>query len=113
MPLRTSTGMPPWMTRPSTPSKLSSSARPSATSGKYHPGGGGGRRSLRRASRAPQALQDQADGADRGRVGDAAGEQFAVDGGRPELAEVTGVVQLLADGQHEVLQVTLGAVNRD
>jgi hypothetical protein len=35
-----------------------------------------------------------------------------VDGGRPELAEVTGVVQLLADGQHEVLQVTLGAVNR-
>jgi len=43
------------------------------------------------------ALQDQADGADRGRVGDAAGEQFAVDGGGPELAEVTGVAQLLAN----------------
>jgi hypothetical protein len=28
------------------------------------------------------------------------------------LWEVTGVVQLLADGQHEVLQVTLGAVDR-
>src|SRR5262249_41496638 len=48
----------------------------------------------------------------RGRVGDAAGEQFAVDGGRPELAEVTGVAQLLADGQDQVLQVTLGAVDR-
>src|SRR4029077_17942960 len=58
------------------------------------------------------ALQDQADGADRGRVGDAPGEQFAVDGGGPELAEVAGVAQLLADGQDEVLQVTLGAVDR-
>ena len=58
------------------------------------------------------ALQDQADGADRGRVGDAAGEQFAVDGGGTELAEVTGVAQLLADGQDDVLQVMLGAVDR-
>src|SRR5262249_27308220 len=58
------------------------------------------------------ALQDQADGADRGQVGDAAGEQLAVDGGRPELAEVAGVAQLLAGGQNEVLQVALGAVDR-
>ena len=58
------------------------------------------------------ALQDQADGADRGRIGDAAGEQFAVNGGHPELAEVTGVAQLLSDSQDEVLKVTLGAVDR-
>src|SRR6476646_8889591 len=35
-----------------------------------------------------------------------------MDGGGPELAEVTGVAQLLANGQDEVLQVTLGAVDR-
>jgi hypothetical protein len=40
--------------RPSTMSKLSSSARPAPTSGRYHPRGGGGRRIRRRASRAPR-----------------------------------------------------------
>jgi hypothetical protein len=58
------------------------------------------------------ALEDQADGADRGWVGDAASEQFAVDGGGAELAEVAGVAQVLANGQDEVLQVTRGAVDR-
>src|SRR5215831_2894383 len=35
-----------------------------------------------------------------------------MDGGGAELAEVTGVAQLLANGQEEVLHVTRGAVDR-
>jgi hypothetical protein len=34
-----------------------------------------------------------------------------VDGGRPELAEVTGVTQFLAEGQHEILPLPLGAID--
>ncbi len=53
-PLSTSTSGPSLMTRPSTMSKLSSSARAAATSGRYHPRGGAGRRVLTRPSRAPR-----------------------------------------------------------
>ena len=45
-PLRTSTSGPPLMTKPSTTSKLSNSARAAATSGRYQPRGGAGRRVL-------------------------------------------------------------------
>jgi hypothetical protein len=34
-----------------------------------------------------------------------------MDGCGPELAEVTGVTQLLAEGQHEVLAFSLGAID--
>jgi hypothetical protein len=34
-----------------------------------------------------------------------------VDSDRPELAEVTGVTQLLAEGQHEILALPLGAID--
>src|SRR2546422_864016 len=43
-PLSTSTAVPPLITRPSTMSKLSNSAWRAATSGRYQPRGGGGRR---------------------------------------------------------------------
>ena len=46
--------MPPLITRPSTISKLSSSARCSRTSWRYHPFGGGGNRMRRRPSKAPR-----------------------------------------------------------
>src|SRR5713101_6409655 len=52
--LRTSMRMPPSNVSPSTVSKLSSSARPAPTSGRYQPAGGGGRRTRRPASRAPR-----------------------------------------------------------
>ena len=110
MPLRTSTWMPPRMTSPSTRSKLSSSARPSATGANTSPeeeavgesvGDGPG----------PASLQDQADGANRRRSGEAAREPLTVNGRGPELTEVTGVAQLLADRQHPVLQGALRAID--
>ena len=39
-------------------------------------------------------------------------EPRAVDGCRPELAEVTGVTQFLAEGQHQILPQALGAIDR-
>jgi hypothetical protein len=58
------------------------------------------------------SLQDQADRANGRRIGQATGEPRAVDGGCPELAEVTGLTQLLAEGQHQVLPLPLGAIDR-
>ena len=58
------------------------------------------------------SLQDQADGANAGWIGQATGEPLAVDSGGPELTEVAGVTQLLANGQYEVLPRALGAIDR-
>src|SRR5262249_13866074 len=51
------------------------------------------------AVQSPTPLQDQADGTNRGRLGQAAGEPLAVNGSRSELAKVTGRTQFLADRQ--------------
>lgn len=60
----------------------------------------------------PAALQDGADGPDRGRIGDAPSDQFAVDGRGPELTQVPGLAQLLTNGQHEILPRAFRAVDR-
>src|SRR5262249_37886104 len=57
-------------------------------------------------------LQDQADGAQRGWLANAAGPQRAVDGRGPEPSEVTGGAEVLTDGQHKILQRTVGTVDR-
>src|SRR5262249_23546833 len=41
-----------------------------------------------------------------------AGEPFAANGSGSELAEITGEAQLLAKGQHQILPLSLGAVDR-
>ena len=75
----------------------------------------GGRRGAAHPSvviQCPAALQDGANGPDRGRIGDTPSDQFAVDGRGPELAQVTGLAQLLTNGQHEILQRAFRAVVR-
>ena len=57
------------------------------------------------------SLQDQADGANGRWVGQTTGEPLAMDGCGPELAEVAGVTQFLAESQHEVLALSLGAID--
>jgi hypothetical protein len=58
------------------------------------------------------ALQDQTDGANGRCVGQTPGEPLAMDGCGPELAEVAAVTQFLAEGQHEGLALSLGAIDR-
>src|SRR5262249_33983577 len=99
------TSRPPSRARPSTKSRLSNSARRAPTRGEEPPpaGGGGG---------AAAALQDAVDGAHGGRVGNAAGQQFAVNGRGTKVAQGAGLAQLPAQIDHEILQGGRGAAGR-
>jgi hypothetical protein len=57
-------------------------------------------------------LQDQTDGPQGRWIGQATGQPFTVDGNRPKLSEITGLTELLPDRQDEILQRTIGAVDR-
>jgi hypothetical protein len=72
----------------------------------------GGPSRARAAVQGPAPVEDAADGPRRGEWRDALGLQGIADGAGAELAQVAPVLQLDAEGQHEILQVLRGAVDR-